>query len=73
MFLDHFTYCISPDNVIVFPIAFLSRLTASVMVFFIAKGYFYTKNVKKYMKRLGIFAIISYIPYILPLWSYPSD
>lgn len=64
MFLDHFTYCISPDNVIVFPIAFLSRLTASIMAFFIAEGYFYTRNVKKYMKRLGIFAIISYIPYV---------
>lgn len=34
------------------------------MAFFIAEGYYYTRDVKKYMKRLLIFAVISYIPYI---------
>lgn len=34
------------------------------MAFFIAEGYYYTRDVKKYMKRLLIFSVISYIPYI---------
>lgn len=64
MFLDHFSYFFPPTNPLVFPIAFFSRLTAPVMAFFIAEGYYYTRDVKKYMKRLLIFAVILYIPYI---------
>ena len=64
MFLDHFSYFFPPTNPLAFPIAFFSRLTAPVMAFFIAEGYYYTRDVKKYMKRLLIFAVISYIPYI---------
>ena len=35
------------------------------MALSVAEGYHYTRNVKKYMKRLFIFSIISYIPYVL--------
>ena len=33
------------------------------MWFFIAEGYHYTKNVRKYMFRLGLFAVISHFAY----------
>lgn len=33
------------------------------MWFFIAEGYHYTKNIRKYMFRLGLFAVISHFAY----------
>jgi len=43
----------------------IGRLTAPIMIYFIAEGYFHTRNVKKYIGRLLLFAAISHIPYIL--------
>lgn len=43
----------------------IGRLTQPIMWYFIAEGYHYTKNVKKYTKRLFIFAAISHIPYMM--------
>ena len=37
----------------------LGRLTAPIMCYFLAEGYVHTRNVKKYMVRLGCFAVIS--------------
>ncbi len=42
---------------------FIGRLTAPIMWFFICEGYHYTRDVKKYMMRLGIFAVISHFAY----------
>ncbi len=42
----------------------LSRLTAPTMCFFLAEGFFYTRNVKKYVFRLGVFAVISHFAFI---------
>ncbi len=44
---------------------FIGRLTAPIMAFFIAEGYQHTRDVKKYLRRLGFFALISWIPYDL--------
>lgn len=41
----------------------IGRLTAPIMWFFIAEGYHYTHSVKKYIMRLGIFALISHFAY----------
>jgi len=43
----------------------VGRVTAPIMCFFIAEGYYYTKNVKKYAARLGVFALVSQMPYSL--------
>lgn len=66
MTIDHFTDLLYPN----FPtepaplaLHFIGRLTAPIMWFFVCEGYYYTKNVKKYMLRLGIFAIISHFAY----------
>ncbi|MBQ1712574.1 MAG: hypothetical protein II024_05030 [Firmicutes bacterium] len=55
---------------------FFGRLTGPTMAVFIAEGYRYTKNVKHYLARLGVFAIISWPCFslmetgrILPLFS----
>lgn len=41
----------------------IGRLTAPIMWFFVCEGYYYTKNVKKYMLRMFVFAVISHFAY----------
>lgn len=41
----------------------IGRLTAPIMWFFIAEGYHYTHNVRKYASRLFFFAVISHFAY----------
>lgn len=41
----------------------VGRLTAPIMWFFVCEGYYYTHNVKRYMLRMGIFAVISHFAY----------
>jgi hypothetical protein len=41
----------------------IGRLTAPIMMYFIAEGYHHTRDVKKYALRLGIFAVISHFPF----------
>ena len=63
MTIDHATDLIYPGfpaEPLPFALHFIGRLTAPIMWFFVCEGYHYTKNVKKYMLRLGIFAIISH-------------
>ena len=43
----------------------IGRTTAPVMCCFIAEGYYHTRNVKRYALRLFVFAIVSYIPFIM--------
>lgn len=42
---------------------FIGRFTAPIMCYFVAEGYFHTRNVRKYLLRLGIFALISWFPF----------
>lgn len=43
----------------------IGRLTAPIMCFLVAEGYHKTRDPKKYARRLGIFAAISHVPYVL--------
>ena len=65
MMIDHVSFFYDPSNPIIIACGFISRTTAPIMALFIAEGYHYTRDVKKYMKRLFIFAIISYLPFAL--------
>ena len=65
MIIDHISFFYDPTNPIIIACGFISRATAPIMALFIAEGYHYTRDVKKYMKRLFIFAIISYLPFTL--------
>lgn len=64
MLIDHIAWCFVDTNSVLGQIMhIIGRLTAPIMCFFIAEGYHYTKNVKKYLLRLGIFALISWVPF----------
>jgi hypothetical protein len=66
MTLDHiaaFTNFISPVCYFIFK--FIGRITFPIMCFFIAQGFKYTSNKKRYALRLLSFALISQIPWIL--------
>jgi len=43
----------------------LGTFTGTVMIYFLIEGYFYTKNLKKYMLRLLLFGMISQVPFYL--------
>ena len=66
MTLDHLTWTLFPGYstewfVILFHI--IGRLTAPIMWFFIAEGYHYTHDIKKYATRLFLLALISHFAY----------
>ncbi len=66
MTIDHVTDLLFPgfpSAPVPFLLHFVGRLTAPIMWFFVCEGYHYTKYVKKYMLRLGIFSIISHFAY----------
>lgn len=62
MFIDHIGYVIfgkfSYFN-------YIGRLAFPIFAFQISEGYIYTKNLKKYLLRLLLFAIISQVPFML--------
>lgn len=66
MTLDHLTWTLFPGyNTEWFVILFhiIGRLTAPIMWFFIAEGYHYTHNLKKYATRLFLLAAVSHFAY----------
>ena len=66
MTIDHGTdllYPGFPSEPAPLALHFIGRLKAPIMWFFVCEGYHYTRNVKKYMLRLGIFAVISHFAY----------
>lgn len=48
---------------------FIGRLTMPIMCYFIAEGFYKTKNLYKYALRLFIFAVISHFPFQYYKWG----
>ena len=72
MTLDHLTWTLWPGYsrewwVMIFHI--LGRLTAPIMWFFIAEGYHYTHDIKKYAARLFFLAAVSHFAYNFLFWD----
>lgn len=66
MTIDHLTWVFFPGTQAVwyvFALHIIGRLTAPIMWFFIAEGCHYTQNMKKYIGRLFLFAVISHFAY----------
>lgn len=72
MFLDHISYPLFGGYSY---LNLAGRIAFPIFAFQISEGVIHTKNIKKYMSRLGIFAIISQIPYQLFHFKFinPND
>ena len=66
MTVDHLAWTFFPGydtRWFVLAMHLFGRVTAPIMWFFIAEGYFHTRNVKKYAARLFLLALISHFAY----------
>lgn len=68
MTIDHIAWTFFPGyriDAIPLTMHIIGRLTAPIMMYFIAEGFYHTKNVKKYIVRMFLFAIPSHFAYCL--------
>ena len=66
MTIDHLTWALFPGLQMVwyvYALHIIGRLTAPIMWFFVAEGYHYTHDVKKYAFRLFVFSVVSHFAY----------
>lgn len=64
MLVDHIAGAfLEPTSMIGRALEFLGGFTMPIMAFFLAEGYRYTRDLKRYATRLLVFALISVIPF----------
>ena len=65
MTADHFSVIFYGNGMTVW--RYIGRIAFPLFAFMIARGAYYTRSIPKYMLRLGIFALISEIPFDIAL------
>lgn len=65
MVIDHIAYAFVPSGTALSIVMhFIGRTTGPIMFFSAVEGYHHTSNIRKYILRLTIFAIISWFPFL---------
>ena len=62
MVIDHMGAVLYPQQLI---LRYIGRLSFPILCFVLVEGFFHTRNVYKYVMRLGVFALVSEMPYDL--------
>ena len=70
MALDHTGAVLYPSQIW---LRCLGRIAFPIFCFLIMEGFFHTHDVRRYMGRLGVFALISEIPYDLAFRGVPLE
>lgn len=65
MAIDHIAYAFVPDgSMLSIVMHFIGKITGPIMFFSAVEGYHHTKNINKYILRLGVFTLISWFPFV---------
>lgn len=65
MLIDHIAWAFVPMGTVLGQVMhFIGRLTGPTMAYFVGEGYRYTRDVGKYQKRLALFALVSWLPFV---------
>lgn len=73
MTIDHITWVIFPGypkEILPICLHIIGRITCPTMCYFVAEGYHYTKDIRKYTRRLFICAGISHFAYVFALTDF---
>lgn len=73
MTVDHIAWLMFPDyssEPLPLILHIIGRLTCPIMCYFVAEGYYHTRDINKYTARLFLFAVISHFPYMLASPSF---
>jgi len=68
MTIDHIAWTLFPGfqtGALPLSMHLIGRLTAPIFMFFIVEGYYHTRNIKKYISRMFLFALISHVPFAI--------
>lgn len=67
MTIDHVAWMVFPGyprEALPIALHILGRITCPIMCFFVAEGYYHTRNIHKYTYRLFVFALLSHFAYV---------
>lgn len=70
MVIDHTGAVLFPSQI---ALRYIGRISFPIFCFLLVEGFFHTKDIWKYMIRLGIFAAVSEIPYDITFFGRPLE